>query len=344
MTAKCVVTNGRATSYLELEAANVGMVSDMRRTWRQLSFPKGRLVGAGLGTWGLREETTMVNDRFVVHDGTSLVLNDQNGRILFQFAREPDFSGRGDSVPGAVFWPDGSKEAVTLTPAPMQTRPERWWFGIGVKVGGTVAVKGCETLVGVVFNIALGAMAPLMIESSREGLGLGGSGGVVMIGAYGFKSAEEFVGLEVGGLDFSLSLGERWSSWVKSAKIANPHMLSAMKSAAALVPTSCRNVGSLKELTELASRFAQCEGAIGWAKNIVGLSAYTDHERAFATLDVPMLQKGLEIGLYNCSGKITAVSVSGVGGRHVQWAASEPEKPSPPMREPHYGGGNRSLY
>ena len=85
-------------------------------------------------------------------------------------------------------------------PPPPQPRPQvdpvehksfKRWLGFGVKSGGQLLIGGVETTTAYVVNLGDLETFDLQIISSRWGLGLGGSGGVVAIIGFGFTVPEE---------------------------------------------------------------------------------------------------------------------------------------------------------
>ena len=343
MTAKFVLTDGHKSSYLELEESSNGWTT--QRDWRQKPPFTRSLLETLSGTWSLGEAPTeLVNDRFAVRSGPPpLILSNGEGRAIMQFARKPNVSAN-EAVNGLILRPDGTKEHAILATMGQQTDPGKWWFGVGVKIGGAAGLVGCELMVAVIYNFSLGVFTPILATSSRVGLGLGASGGVVVVGVYGFPDAHSLVGQTFGGLDFALALEERWSGWLKAVRVTDPKMLTGMARAMqALGTVRCSQVRGLDQLMSIASKFCHSEGAINWAKNIVGLSNYSDQNSSIGTIDVPGLSKGVELGIYNCDGKIVAVGERSLSGYAINWAPPDPT-PSKPMREPHFGGGNRSAY
>ena len=65
-----------------------------------------------------------------------------------------------------------------------QARPvdhtDKRWIGVGVKSGGQLLIGGVESVAAVMVNLVNGETFDLEVISSRWGLGLGGSGSVVV--------------------------------------------------------------------------------------------------------------------------------------------------------------------
>ena len=68
------------------------------------------------------------------------------------------------------------------------------WIGFGVKSGGQLLIGGVESTTAYMVNLGSGETFDLEIISSRWGLGLGGSGGAVVVFGFGFIEPYELHG------------------------------------------------------------------------------------------------------------------------------------------------------
>ena len=65
------------------------------------------------------------------------------------------------------------------------------WLGVGFKSGGQLGIGGVESTTAKLWCLQDGESFDLEIISGRWGLGLGGSGGFVVVFGFGFTVAEE---------------------------------------------------------------------------------------------------------------------------------------------------------
>jgi hypothetical protein len=84
-----------------------------------------------------------------------------------------------DRVGGREYRPLTTYEQRTLD----MPRESSWkrWIGFGVKSGGQLLIGGVESIIAYMVNLGSGETFDLKIINSRWGIGLGGSGGVVVI-------------------------------------------------------------------------------------------------------------------------------------------------------------------
>ncbi|HVV95495.1 MAG TPA: hypothetical protein VHD15_18950 [Hyphomicrobiales bacterium] len=96
------------------------------------------------------------------------------------------------------------------------TAPDGVWFGLGAGEGGTLAVVGRDTMIGVMYSPdSYEDTFLLTMTHWRLGLGLGASAGGALIIATGGKTPYSFDGLAVGGWDFKAGLGSNWGAFAK---------------------------------------------------------------------------------------------------------------------------------
>lgn len=99
-------------------------------------------------------------------------------------------------------------------------RREQAWWGIGVKGGGTLFVAGAELIEAGVINAEnTSAKNQFQILSMRIGLGLGGSAGLCAVFLFNVPGSLWAVnGTPVKDWGINVSLGEKWSDFVKGLK------------------------------------------------------------------------------------------------------------------------------
>jgi hypothetical protein len=98
---------------------------------------------------------------------------------------------------------EGLEAAMAIDYAPF-----RRWLGFGVKTGGQLLVAGVESVTAYMVNIGTGETFDLQIISSRWGLGLGGSRGVVAVLGFGIVVPDEWNGRSLNDWSFNVALTE----------------------------------------------------------------------------------------------------------------------------------------
>lgn len=100
-----------------------------------------------------------------------------------------------------------------------QYRREQAWWGLGAKGGGHLFVAGLELLEGAVINAEnTTAKNEFQVLSVRLGLGLGGSAGMCAVFLFNCPNVWSCNGSEVKDWGINVSLGEKWSDFVKGLK------------------------------------------------------------------------------------------------------------------------------
>lgn len=299
-----MITDGRRTCYLELDNPRTGVIQTTN-IWRQHKPFNKSLLENLMGSWSYGSSARAFVERSLYGSQTpQLQLTDPHGRCIMEFQTLPT-----DDRPtfGEIIRPDGWRDNVIMSNMTFKVDLTRAWMGLAFKGGATAVVAGEEVSVGSLWNLGSDQVGfPYVTTASRSGLGAGASGGLALAFGYGFKDARGAVGTEFGGLDFSLSLGARWSSLLKAARFANPQTatrIMRMLSVLAQVRTSeLRTVAGLMQVT---SRFVHNEAAINLFKNVIGLSSFDDTTRCLVTFDLP-ISGGLELSIFSSQGKIIA--------------------------------------
>jgi len=101
-------------------------------------------------------------------------------------------------------------------------QPDKQWFGVGLKGGGTVIVVGMEGFEGVIWNAEHpNVHNEFNITSVRLGLGLGGGVGLSLLIAFNINgSLWGLQGHKITDWGVNVSLGEKWSAIVKSLRLS----------------------------------------------------------------------------------------------------------------------------
>lgn len=86
------------------------------------------------------------------------------------------------------------------------------WMGFGVKSGGQVGIGGYESTTAWLWNLHDGERFELQLHAGRWGLGLGGSGGAVVVLGFGFTLPDEIHRTRVEDWGVNVSLAEKWIS------------------------------------------------------------------------------------------------------------------------------------
>jgi hypothetical protein len=335
-----MITDGRRTCFLELENVRVGVIASSN-IWRQHKPFNKSLLENITGNWTYGDAIAYVERAPVgyTNRGPQLKLTDPNGRVIMEFQSLP-----GDDKPttGDIIRPDGWRDKVTLSKMKFNVDLARAWMGLALKGGATAVLVGEEISVGSLWNLGTDQVGfPFVTTAERGGLGAGASGGLTLVFAYGFRDARAAVGTEFGGLDFSLSLGGRWSSWMKALRFADPKSASSiMRMVAALPKLKTPSVRSLAALMHFTSGFVHSEDAINLFKSVIGLSSFDDTTRTIVMFDVPFASGGLELAIFSASGRIVAVDMASAERYFDQLMASAARsRPSS-----HLGDPRRQLY
>ncbi len=332
-----VISNGGRCCYIEFESVRTGAISTTQN-WRQRPPFNKSLLENIIGTWSHIAPVRSAYGGASIPGGGALTatifLEDQSHRQIMQLDR---FPAVGETANGVIIRPDGWRDKIVIARMAPRVNPAKAWIGAGFKGGVTVVAGGKEALIGSLWNLHTPDLGfPFAATASRSGLGLGASGGVVLCLGYGFDNPQGALGIGLGGWDFNLSLGARWSAWLKSLRLANPKTAGALATLIrALVQVRGSQIKSLDSLMQLTSRFAHNEGTINLFKNLVGLSNFDDRMKCLITFDLPA-SGGVEVSIVYTDGSVVAVDGPSAG-KYLQSLQSQPH-------EPRYGGGNRPAY
>ncbi|HEX2891121.1 hypothetical protein [Vineibacter terrae] len=335
-----VISNGGRCCYIEFETVRTGAISTSQN-WRQRPPFNKSLLENIIGTWASIAPVSSTYGGARIPGGGSMTatvfLEDQNHRQIMQLDRLPAV---GETASGVIIRPDGWRDKIVIARMAPRVDPAKAWIGAGLKGGVTVVAGGKEALVGSLWNLHSADLGfPFVATASRVGLGAGASGGVVLCLGYGFDSPQGALGIGLGGWDFNLSLGARWSAWLKSLRLANPKTAGALaKLIRALTQVRTSQIKSLDSLMQLTSGFVHNEGMINLFKNLVGLSNFDDRTKCLITFDLPA-SGGLEVSIVYTDGSVVAVDGPSAA-KYIGSLQLESYQP----REPRYGSGNRPAY
>ena len=190
-------------------------------------------------------------------------------------------------------------------PPPPQPKPQLYpaerkffkrWLGFGVKTGGQLLIGGVESTTAYVVNLGDLETFDLQIISSRWGLGLGGSGGLVAVLGFGFRVPYELDHEPVKDWGVNVAFTEKLIS--KSALQSihlSKHFVDGLKNGKYVAPTlNARNtfkaIGVLQNVRNaLHTLFAGLEATKG---------------SGVVVLDLPFLGVGLELSAFLTRGKM----------------------------------------
>jgi hypothetical protein len=94
----------------------------------------------------------------------------------------------------------------------MDYTPYKRWLGIGVKTGGQLLIGGVESSTAYMVNLGDGETFNFEVISSRWGLGLGGSGGVIAVMIFGIVEPYELHGKSLNDWGVNIAFTEKFIS------------------------------------------------------------------------------------------------------------------------------------
>jgi len=96
------------------------------------------------------------------------------------------------------------------------------WAGMAFSNSGDLFVVGAHNLTGKIYCLGDDPSnirnATINIDGYKLGLGLGGSGGLAFVIAYGYNSASELAG-DSGGWDFDLAIAVKLGDFLKDIRV-----------------------------------------------------------------------------------------------------------------------------
>ncbi len=173
------------------------------------------------------------------------------------------------------------------------------WAGMAFKGGSQFTVNGREATVGFLVNVTTGSIRYFVVSSERWGREFGTTSGSVLVVATGFRDLAKLEGFEVGGPDASISLGEKWNSFLKFLKDCpkQTELLSNMPKLAS----------GLKAIETFGDACSTQEDWTNWAKILMTASGCNPKEETFSFFDITGTSGGLEIAVCNVIGKVSKV-------------------------------------
>ncbi len=191
--------------------------------------------------------------------------------------------------------------AVKRPPTMRKVAPPKMYFGIGAKFGGMLFLGGTQSMEGYLFSVD-DYKDQVHVEARiwTLGPGLGGSGNVVFIMAYGSPHKRDFRGVKFDGWDFSVSLGGRWGDAVKGAS-----KIPAVAKLAKVVNDGGKIGQVLKGASKLSpSEWEQIAALAKASRDALGVDTNAKKPQV-NVFDIPLAGAALELSLYKWWGKVT---------------------------------------
>lgn len=241
--------------------------------------PQMRLVFPGFQARGAYKETPGISIELFNPDGTRFAYLGLSGGMGGGTAYGP--SRRANQLPDTGRWCPSDK------PIP------HTWFGLMVKGGGGLAL-GAEGQVAALMSAidrrhgcTIGAL------SGRVGPVGGGSIGLGAVFATGFTTADDFSNYSANGLDWALSFGTKFSSFVKGAG-----KLSSLASGAAEMLARLEGAARIKALEQTMLKPEVGAEVYGIGKSLISGSLVDTDLQSITVVDIPLAGVGAEIGIY----------------------------------------------
>lgn len=167
------------------------------------------------------------------------------------------------------------------------------WFGLMFKGGGGLALGAEGQLAALMSGTDRRHGCTIGALSGRLGPVGGGSAGLAAVFATGFTTPNDFSSYTANGLDWALSFGTKFSSFVKGAG-----KLSTLASGAAAMLARLEGAARIKALeqTMLKPEVGAEVYAIG--KSLISGSLIDTDLQSITVVDIPMAGVGAEIGIY----------------------------------------------
>jgi hypothetical protein len=168
-------------------------------------------------------------------------------------------------------------------------KPEETWIGIGAKSGGMLGIGGYESTQGKFFNVGNPTITyDFTVSSSRWGLGLGGSGGgMVIIFVFKLNGLYWLNQRSVKDWGVNISIGENYGEILEF--LAKMRFFSKVKL-----------IG--KTLTHLITHIDDLRNIASFLYNASDFDMKGDHP--MLAFDVPLVGEGLEVSAFKSYGKI----------------------------------------
>lgn len=193
------------------------------------------------------------------------------------------------AAPGIIYIPQTEKTAQQLT---------RIWYGIAIKVGGTLGIAGKDTAEGWLISADYyDNRLWFNLDNWRLGLGLGASVGVALVIVTSMTDPAELAGHALSDHDFQASMGNKWGTVAK--------WLSGFEKYGKLASLSAK---SAKRIISVAE-WENTRGAIQSAASALGLKSDSAIPQV-AIIDIPGGGIGLELAVYKHAGVFSVHDVS----------------------------------
>lgn len=177
------------------------------------------------------------------------------------------------------------------------------WMGVQFK-GGAGLIGGLEGSIGAVVNsVKLTNGCSLFSSGWRLGAVGGGSGGLALLIATGFKSSSEFHKYNSSGLDWALSFGPKWSGILKSAG-----KLDKLENFAHGMMDVLDNASRADRLVKFMKNPEATKELYGVGKSLLSGTLVDDEYQGICAIDVPFGGLGAEIGIYFASSTFRTIT------------------------------------
>jgi hypothetical protein len=167
------------------------------------------------------------------------------------------------------------------------------WVGVGVKGGGMLFPAGAEFTYGCLWSIPYGQKATIRLANVRLGLGLGGSGGGVLLMAFNCATPLALPMADGNDLSINLALGQNWTSILEGLQQARPLIktLNTIRTHKKAIQIGASDIDKMRDLAHTVYAATEITFNPGKPKLVV--------------IDLPFLGHGLELSAsYSFGGKI----------------------------------------
>ncbi len=265
---------------------------NMKGRWAKTARSAGTVGTAAAGYW---YTTQLAIGGF----GTMLHLVDLAGKPVLMLNLEGNAANQGRGILFNGGSPGRGTKIRGFTDIPDYAWNHLWW-GIGFKCGGQLAFLGTESTAVCLINAAQGKICSMVLQGFRPGIGLGGSAGITGVIAFNFPTPESMLGYESSGLDFTVSMGEKWATILKG--------MEKFPKGIELLRTMPGIVSKLQEVESIASRLKSVESLTSWAKILASFSGADPTEKGITAFDLPFAGKGLELSVVYTTSTVAQVN------------------------------------
>jgi hypothetical protein len=167
------------------------------------------------------------------------------------------------------------------------------WLGVGVKSGGQLLIGGVESTTATLWNLGDGESFDLEVIASRWGLGLGGSGGAVVVLGFGFTVPYELHRKSSNDWGVNVAITEKLISKSLITSLSVAVALARAAKAARISKLSVDTIGQLRNLCH--TLYAGYEAS---------------KKSGVVVIDAPLAGVGLEVSAYVTRGTMYVSNTS----------------------------------